>query len=1184
MTEQKPQSPSSQKISPPLDSAGDVSATDLSSNAQTHIQRAQSESGNEGSEVAFARSGLVSNGSMLGPYQIVRKLGQGGMGAVYEARHTKLKKTFAVKVLPPEMMKSPALVARFEREMEAVGALDHPHIVRATDAGEFNGTHFLVMEFVDGTDLAQLVKQNGPLPIDVALEVIRQAALGLQHAHEHGLVHRDIKPSNLLMASSVAAFARTRVAGGEETGKSSRVLANAATDFTIKILDLGLARLGGDDSPSGLTSSGQMLGTPDYMAPEQWDDTRSVDARADLYSLGCTLAFLLTGKAPFDNGRQRSFLHIMKAHADASVPDLTALRSDVSAEVNSLFQRLMAKRPEDRFQSAAEVVAAIESFRSRVRQNAGEGSAAEPGAPRVLANAATSLDVARATDSSATTDITHASGVPVAERQGDVDAPTTSILAPRSSLRKTSTTRQRVILAVSLLAFVALGAIVIKITRKDGTTLEVVIPDDTKKVEITESDGSRVRQNAGDGNANVTAKPRVLANAATGDAWKPIPVGDSPFDKLDPAAIPAEERFEWQPQELVAVIGNHARRHWGVASVFISPDGKYAASVGDSRIIVWDMGTQTPLGEYAYAWPNFSEDSTSLYLHGHVDNRPQGVIDLTKQPLVLTPFSIKIPEPGGWAHQTRIEDGRTLVAREWGGQQRAILVDVSGDQPVVGGTVSCSHCFTFLWSATGIAVYRSKEGQLRRVEIKDAKFVNDRELAVGDGTGSPLAISPDGKRVVLHANKMLELWDIAGESPKKTMGFGRFDIAPIIALSADGRWMTTSYSETKLWRIDGSEPKMVGWLDKTGRAGGGSVAFSQDCNRAIVGSDNGFVRFWDLSGDTPKELSPPNLAQAFQPPAYTRPQLDPRTGRLMLQNFERKPGFAAQVQLWDFSAPAPRPYPAPDIVLGTRSGGSSFSLSDERWVNVGDDRHSHQTYSIRDGVWGSAGLPFGTNSPLSTVSPDGSWLFAFSGTKPGEYTIEGWNVREQPAKKWTQPFDTTYPIAENVSEFLSSHDGSVFAVAHGDGNGGEVTLFRHHGDRAEKCGAVRFRVPSGLYRAALSPYGGWLVHTPEPPLHHLVITDIRTGQAQELARTNLGGVRWLTFSPDGQRVASATDIGGGFGRVGVLDAKTLAPLYEWKSPGPVEWLDFAPDGRHLITLNGNHTVYVLRLPPNATLP
>ncbi len=294
-----------------------------------------SESGNEAAETGAARSGAVKVGSRLGPYHLVRKLGQGGMGAVYEARHTKLDKTFALKVLPPEFASSVTKLTRFEREMKAVGKLDHPNIIKATNADEFNGTHYLVMEFVEGIDLADLVKERGVLAVRDACKVIRQAALGLQHAHEHGLVHRDIKPSNLFLTKS-----------GQ-----------------VKLLDLGLARLdGGDDVNSGLTTLGQMLGTPDYMAPEQWDDTRSVDARADLYALGCTLCYLLTGKAPFDTGQPRSFLHLMKVHSDAPPPDLTVLRPSVPADLNVLFQRLLAKRPEDRFATAAEVAAKLEPF------------------------------------------------------------------------------------------------------------------------------------------------------------------------------------------------------------------------------------------------------------------------------------------------------------------------------------------------------------------------------------------------------------------------------------------------------------------------------------------------------------------------------------------------------------------------------------------------------------------------------------------------------------------------------------------------------------------------------------------------------------------------------------------------------------------------------------------------------
>ena len=280
-------------------------------------------------------AGDVAVGSKLGPYELVRKLGQGGMGAVYEARHSKLGKTFALKVLPGGFASNRGALTRFEREMQAIGKLDHPHIIKATDADEWQGTHYLVMEYVEGTDLSELVKARGPLSVRDGCKAIRQAAMGLEHAHQHGLVHRDIKPSNLFVTKS-----------GQ-----------------IKLLDLGLARLGDDgEHQRGLTTVGQVLGTPDYMAPEQWDDTHSVDARADLYSLGCTLFFVLTGRAPYADVTKSSLLQLMKAHVEGAIPNLTDIRLDVPAELNAIFARLLAKNADDRYATAGEVIAALEPF------------------------------------------------------------------------------------------------------------------------------------------------------------------------------------------------------------------------------------------------------------------------------------------------------------------------------------------------------------------------------------------------------------------------------------------------------------------------------------------------------------------------------------------------------------------------------------------------------------------------------------------------------------------------------------------------------------------------------------------------------------------------------------------------------------------------------------------------------
>jgi serine/threonine protein kinase/anti-sigma factor RsiW len=271
--------------------------------------------------------------NQLGEYQLLAKLGSGGMGTVYKARHTRLEKTVALKVLAKGSLVDAEAIARFDREMKAVGQLNHPNIVQAHDAREIAGTRFLVMEYVDGLNLAQLVDACGPLPVADACELIRQTALGLDHAHQHGLVHRDIKPSNLML---------------DPQGQ-------------VKILDLGLAlfqpgQLAGAER---ITASGQTMGTIDYMAPEQALASRNVDIRADLYSLGCTLYKLLSGHAPFSGPKYQDVVNKLAAHAREPVRPIRKVRPDVPVELAAVLDRLLAKDPAGRFATPAEVVAAI---------------------------------------------------------------------------------------------------------------------------------------------------------------------------------------------------------------------------------------------------------------------------------------------------------------------------------------------------------------------------------------------------------------------------------------------------------------------------------------------------------------------------------------------------------------------------------------------------------------------------------------------------------------------------------------------------------------------------------------------------------------------------------------------------------------------------------------------------------
>lgn len=270
----------------------------------------------------------------IGQYELLRSIGQGGGGEVFEARHTLLRRRVAVKVMSSRHSGNEIARQRFFREMESIGQLNDPHIVHAYDAGEVDGTLYLAMELVDGENVESLARRVGPLPVAEACEIIRQAALGLQHVHESGLVHRDLKPSNLLMSKS-----------------------------GVKLADLGLALLNRDEPlDDRLTGEHTVLGTADYMAPEQAEGSRQVDIRADIYSLGCTLFRLLLGRPPYALPELNTPIKKLWAHASMPVPDILTLRPEVPAALAAILVKLMAKQKEDRFAEPGEVVEALTPF------------------------------------------------------------------------------------------------------------------------------------------------------------------------------------------------------------------------------------------------------------------------------------------------------------------------------------------------------------------------------------------------------------------------------------------------------------------------------------------------------------------------------------------------------------------------------------------------------------------------------------------------------------------------------------------------------------------------------------------------------------------------------------------------------------------------------------------------------
>ncbi len=272
-------------------------------------------------------------GFTLGRYKVLERLGFGGAGTVYLCEHVKVRRKVAVKVLPTVRANNPAALGRFHREARAAGVLDHPNLVKCHDIDQEGELHYLVMDFVDGASLQQIVARTGPMAPSRAANYIRQAALGLQHAHEAGLVHRDVKPANILV---------------DRAG-------------VVRVLDLGLARFYHDEEDL-LTlkyDENNVLGTADYVAPEQAMNSHGVDIRADVYSLGCTFYFLLTGQPPFPGGKpaQKLIAHQVKQ----PVP-VRQLRPEVPAEMADVLAKMVAKNPKDRHQTPAEVAAALEPW------------------------------------------------------------------------------------------------------------------------------------------------------------------------------------------------------------------------------------------------------------------------------------------------------------------------------------------------------------------------------------------------------------------------------------------------------------------------------------------------------------------------------------------------------------------------------------------------------------------------------------------------------------------------------------------------------------------------------------------------------------------------------------------------------------------------------------------------------
>jgi serine/threonine protein kinase/WD40 repeat protein len=518
----------------------------------------------------------------LGPYVLLDRLGEGGMGEVFQARHRHMQRIVALKVIRKEKLASEEAIKRFYLEARAAGQLHHPNIVTAYDAGQAGSTHYFAMEYVDGTDLSRLVRESGPLPAGQACDYARQVALGLQHAYERGLVHRDIKPANLFVSW------------------------NTAGDAVVKILDMGLARVqsaGGADK--ALTQTGQVMGTPDYLAPEQALDAHTADIRADLYSLGCTLYFLLTGRPPFTGD---SLAQVLLKHQMADPEEPPGGWGEISTAIRAVLRKLLAKEPAKRYQTPQVLAVVLEPLckensaaAARPPARPQKGIDSDEGWPTLLGDE--DRDAPRRRP---------------AKRRPDesTNQPPRAKGTKKKSLRDN---RRLWLIAGGVSAgVVVLLALVIGLAtqRHEKPPAEPeasaapapekrLIPEDPPQVAAVRREDLpptpnptapevqpqpvRIEQPpAAQPPSRVEPIPGRVASAKA--TIKPIsqPSGLSPLDHLDVGRLSVIQRQALPPElPAVAVVTGHA---YGILGMAFSPDGKRLATAGRDGIVrIWDL-------------------------------------------------------------------------------------------------------------------------------------------------------------------------------------------------------------------------------------------------------------------------------------------------------------------------------------------------------------------------------------------------------------------------------------------------------------------------------------------------------------------------------------------------------------------------------------------------------------------
>lgn len=775
---------------------------------------------------------------VLGSYTVLDKIGAGGMGQVFKAQHERMDRVVAIKLLPPGVMRNAMAVARFAREVKSAAKLLHPNIVTAFDADQANGNHFLVMEYVEGCDLSALVKTQGPLSVPHAVEYILQAARGLEFAHKKGVIHRDIKPGNLLLS----------------------------TEGTVKILDMGLARIeslgDGDAAPADLTSSGAIMGTVDYMSPEQAFRTKSADARSDIYSLGCSLHYLLTGRPLYDG---ESVVEKILAHREKPIPLPRDARTDVSEKLELAFCKMVAKRPETRYQSMTAVISDLQAVASL-----DPTAVSIPTIPPPVVHSPPDFDlplaIAPANQSPPVQDRANRHGLTPATETVAMTAPSavtmphaerSSTMGSRPAGPRSTTKLMLAGLTGAGVALLAVGAVLWN--RHEEPTSPIVHP-----VRVAaQLEGNHDPANG----PNVKSSATPVASAPNTPPVNPVAPPRPPSSTESTVSVPAPSASVQANGQ--HILGRHVMTgHRGnVYRVAISRDGNHALSAGDDGTArFWDLRSGSQVQSLDHPERVFSaaiSDDGSRALTGGGSNGSGNDNSVRLWDLATGTLLKRL---SGHAHvvhfvgflpdgQQAISAGLDYTVRVWDLNQGVEQKKFGDWQDGTQGDVKVAH-MRQIWSAALSPDGRRLLAGCRNGMAHFCEVTDGREISCFQGQSccfSSVAISPDGLQAVGGSygnesagveSKAVFIWDLARGITHRKVDM-RDDLVWSIAYVPNSKYVLTGLQSGYmiLWDLtNNSIIDRVKAHDREVR----SVAVSADGRAAVSSSDDETVRSWEL--------------------------------------------------------------------------------------------------------------------------------------------------------------------------------------------------------------------------------------------------------------------------------------------------------------------------------------------------